>query len=244
MVVLPADHYIPDREKFINCLNKAIDYAKKGYLVTFGIVPTRPETGYGYIEIGEKLSDDVYEVKRFKEKPNQKQANAFIRQGRFLWNSGMFVWLASTILQEIQKYLPEVYDALVKIKSEPNRENILRIYENMPNISIDYGVMEHAKRVAVVRSDFIWDDVGAWTSLERIHKPDTNGNIIMGRHVGIDTRNTIIKSDDGLVATLGINGLLIVKSGNVILVCDKRYAQSIKEIVAKISECSELNEYL
>lgn len=242
MVVLPADHYIPDNDLFLNTLEKAIEVAHKGWLVTFGIVPTRAETAYGYIELGERLAEDVYKVKSFKEKPNQKQAQRFIREGKFLWNSGMFVWTRNKILSEIQAYMPEFYQELEKFKS--NKISLLDLYNKAPNISIDYAVMEKSQYVGVVRSKFLWDDIGSWLALERIYKPDSAGNIKIGLHKGMGTRNCIIMSDKGIITTIGISNLIVVRSGDAVFVCDKRSVSDIKELVHQLGQNKEFKDYL
>jgi len=161
MVVLPSDHYIPEVDKFLHTVKLAITIAKKGYLVTFGIVPTRPETGYGYIELGELIDKNVYRVKSFKEKPNQKEAQRFVREKRFLWNSGMFVWQVDKILEEIKIHMPEFYNKLMRFKdtidTQEEGDSLLNLYEQAPKTSIDYGVMERAKNVAVVKASFKWE---------------------------------------------------------------------------------------
>lgn len=247
-VVLPADHYIPDRDMFLHTLEDAIKVAQssdeypKGLLVTFGIVPTRAETGYGYIEIGDPLTEGVYKAKSFKEKPNQKQAQRFIREGKFLWNSGMFVWTRAKILSEIKTHMPEFYNELEKFSA--NKISLLELYNKAPNISIDYGVMEKSKDVAVVKSKFLWDDVGSWLALERIYQADSDGNIKVGLHKGIETRNCIIVSDKGVISTIGTSNLIIVRWGEAVFVCDKRWVDEIKELVHQMGQDENFNKYI
>jgi len=242
MVVLPADHHIPDKELFLTTLDKAISVAQKGWLVTFGIVPTRAEMGYGYIEVGDSIADDVYKVKSFKEKPNQKQAQRFLREDKFLWNSGIFVWTRNKILSEIQSYMPDFYKELSKF--EANQLTMLDLYNKAPNISIDYAVLEKSHNVAVIKSDFLWDDVGSWNALERVHKADDHGNIKVGLHKGMSTDNCIIVSDSGVIATIGIANLIIVHSGEAVFVCDKHHIGEIKELIRRMSEDETLSTYL
>jgi len=247
MVVLPSDHYIPEVDKFLNTVKLATTIAKKGYLVTFGIVPSRPETGYGYIEVGELIDKSVYRAKSFKEKPNQKEAQRFLREKRFLWNSGMFVWQVNKILGEIKIHIPELYDKLMRFKetigTDKENESLLNLYEEAPKTSIDYGVMERAKNVAVVKASFKWDDVGSWLALERVMKKDDAGNIGIGEHIALDTKDSIIVSDDGIIAALGVKDAIIIKDGNVVLVCDKGRAQDIKKLVQTLEE-KKMNKYL
>lgn len=242
MVVLPADHYIPDKDLFLQTMKKAIKVAKKGWLVTFGIVPTRAETGYGYIEIGEPLEDNVYKVKSFKEKPNHKQAQRFIREGKFLWNSGMFVWTKDKILSEIRTHMSEFYQEFDKFRT--NKSSLLNFYNKAPNISIDYAVMEKSNNVAVVKSEFLWDDIGTWIALERIYKSDTNGNIKIGFHKGIDTKNCIIVADKGIISTIGISNLIIVRNGDAIFICDKKAIGEIKGLIRHLSQDNNFKKYL
>ncbi len=241
MVVLPSDHYIGTVDKFLTCVKEAINLAEKGFLVTFGIVPTRPETGYGYIEVGKKLTDKSYKVASFKEKPNFRQAQEFLKSGKYLWNSGMFVWKVKVILSEIKKYLPDLYSGLMEIKKGGDP---IKFYPKFPKISIDYGVMERSDRVAVIRADFSWDDVGSWTSLERIYDKDEDGNIKLGDAVLLDTRDTIVYSSDGIIATLGVNNLIVIRSGDAVLVCDKSKAQEVKRIVSELSKQEKFRKYL
>ncbi len=242
MVVLPADHYIREPSQFLHTLQKAIKIAKQGWLTTFGIVPAYAETGYGYIEAGDKIEKDVYKVKSFKEKPNQKQAQRFVREKRFLWNSGMFVWTQEEILTAFKSYMPELYKALLDFKAK--KISLLELYKKAPNISIDSGIMEKAPNVAVVKSDFAWDDIGSWLALERIHKLDKQGNIKIGLYKGLSTRNCVIVGDKGVIATLGVSNLIIVKSGNAVFVCDKKEVRDIKKLVHELSQNKKFKKYL
>ena len=242
MLVLPADHYIPDKDLFLKTLEKAIKVARKGRLVTFGVVPTRAETGYGYIEFGDEITKDVYEVKSFKEKPNQMQAQKFIREGRFLWNSGVFVWSSKKILSEIEKSMPEFHKELLNFKA--GRISLLKLYRKAPNISIDYAVMEKTQDVAVIKSDFAWDDVGSWLALERVYKADSNGNIKIGLHKGMRTRDCIMVSDKGIITTLGTSNLIIIRHKDAVFVCDKKVAGDIKKLVHQLSQDKNFKKYL
>jgi mannose-1-phosphate guanylyltransferase len=242
MVVLPADHHIPDQELFSRTLQKAIQVAQDGHLVTFGVIPTRAETGYGYVELGGMLSEDVYKVKSFKEKPNQKQAQRFFRGGGFLWNSGMFVWQQGKMLSEMKKYLPEFYGPLADFQS--GRKSLLDLYTEAPSISIDYAVMEKSVDVAVIRSHFLWDDIGSWVALERMHKTDSHGNVKIGLHKGIGTSNCTIVSDDGVICTIGASDLIIVRSGDAVFVCDKRRVGDIKKLVQQMSQSKKFKKFL
>ncbi|MFA5031918.1 MAG: sugar phosphate nucleotidyltransferase [bacterium] len=242
MAVLPADHWIPDGREFLNAIEKAVEIANQGWLVTFGITPKRAETGYGYIEVGDEITGSIYKVKNFKEKPNQKEAQEFIHAGRFLWNSGIFVWRVDKILQAFHSCMPELYDDLMKLKRR--QISLVQLYNKAQNISIDYGVMEKCQNVAVVKSNFTWDDVGSWTSLERLHSLDKHNNVKLGLHSGIDTKDCIIVSTNGAIATIGVSDLVIVQSDNVVFVCDRNRIDEIKSLVRQIGEDKDFEKYL
>ena len=239
MIVLPADHLIKDENKFINILNKAVLTAEAGRnLVTLGIKPTHPETGYGYIHYGDELhaidEDQIFEVENFTEKPDLKTAKEFLEDGNYLWNSGMFIWQLESILYNIEKYLPEMYDSLLKIKkslgTDSEKKVIRNEFEKMDSVSIDYGIMEKAEDIFVIPGSFGWDDLGSWPALERVKKVDDDGNVVIGKHYGIDTTNSIIHSPDKVVTTIGLDDVVIVNTEDAILICNKKRAQEVKEI--------------
>lgn len=253
MVVLTADHIISDIPLFLKHVEVAIKVAKESNcLVTFGLVPKKAETGYGYIQVGNFLRSfsgiEVYEAASFLEKPSLEQAQAFLNSKNYLWNSGMFVWKMEVIVKAIEEYMPFLHEGLEKIApfigTKREAYIIKEIYEKLPNISIDYGVMEKAKNVLVVKSDFPWIDVGSWSSLEHIYLPDENGNTILGKFLGIDTRGCIIVSEKPLVAALGISDLVIVVERDVVLVCDKNKVQQIRALVEKIDSSPTLRYYI
>lgn len=247
MIVLPADHHITEREAFLDCIKRAVDISKRGYLVTFGIVPARPETGYGYIEMGEKICDGVCEVKKFKEKPSQKKASEFIKKGKFLWNSGIFVWRTKRIIEEFHHFQPEFsreMEMYIKIEDESKREKVLReIYERGEYISIDYAIMEKASRVAVVKASFGWDDVGSWSALERLLGKDKNGNTVVGDVISLDTKDSIIVSERGVIGTIGVSNLVVVHTEDATLILPKERSQEVKEIVRRLSDHKNLEKY-
>lgn len=239
MIVLPADHLIKDEERFVELLRKAIMVAAAGEnLVTMGIKPTHPETGYGYIHFGQvyhRIDDDrVYRVKAFTEKPDLDTARSFLEDGNYLWNSGMFVWNINTILKEIENHMPHLSESLAKIEKALDtdlEEKVIRDeFKKIEGISIDYGIMEKAENIFVLPGDFGWDDLGSWPALERVKKMDKDGNVILGKHYGIDTRNSIIHSPDKVVTTIGLENIVIVNTEDAILICDKNRAQEVKEI--------------
>lgn len=249
VAVLPADHTVKEKEIFQEDLSIAVKVAKDtGCLLTFGINPAGPATGYGYIELGEIINDSydnpAYEVKSFKEKPDYHTAKMYVQKGNYVWNSGMFVWTTTSIFEAIEKYMPELFEGLMQIQDALdtiNEKDVIReVFEKLPKISIDYGVMEKADNVLCIRARFTWDDVGAWSALERITQKDENGNVIKSLWKGNDTKNSIIVSDGDLIVTLGVSNLIIVKSKNALVVMDKSKEQEIKKIVKEISKDEEL----
>lgn len=250
MVVLPSDHVIIGQENFENTLKTAIDIAKEGdYLVTMGINPTRPESGYGYIEKGNEIQKGAFKVKRFIEKPNIDVAKSFLEKGNYMWNSGMFVWRADRLLREIKKYLPDLYKNLMRIYEyigTPEEEEVIEEeYLKIDGISIDFGVMQRTHRAAVLETDFIWDDIGSFTSLERFMSPDENNNVISGGEVSlIDVNSTTILGDKRLIAAIGLKDMLIVDTKDVILICPKERCQEIKEMVKGLSARDEFERFI
>jgi len=221
-------------------------------LITFGIVPRFPATGYGYIRRGRKLATirglDVFSVREFKEKPDRKTAEKYLSSGRYYWNSGIFLWKVSLILKQIRKFLPGHFRALMKIRkalgTTGERKVIEREYGNLKKTSIDYGVLEKASDVRVVAADFEWDDVGAWRSLEDHHGQDAGGNTILGAFVGVNTSGSIIVSDSKhLVAAIDMKDVIIVQTADATLVCPKRSAQKVKELVTLLHE-KGMDKYL
>lgn len=247
MVVLPADHYLKNDKEFRSKLLTAIEFAKEDYLVTFGIIPSRAETGYGYIEAAQKIGNDVYEVKKFKEKPSPKKANEFIKKGNYFWNSGIFVWKTKRIIEEFHNFQDDLISAMEDyslIKDESKRKRRLdEIYSKLEAISIDYAIMEKASNVAVVKSDFGWDDVGSWNSLERLKKKDKHGNVVDGDVVYIDANNSILVAEHGVIAVVGFSNIIVVHTRDATLVLPKEKAQEVKEIVQMLKSTSDFKKY-
>lgn len=251
MIVLPSDHLIKSNEIFIDTLNTALEVVEGENLATIGIIPNYPETGYGYINFqkNEKLEKlhNVYEVLKFVEKPNLETAKEYLSTGNYLWNSGMFVWKVSTILNNFEKHLPEVYEKTVKIGEKIGtaeyEETLKKEFENMPSESIDYGIMEKAENIYVIPGNFGWDDVGSWLSLERINKTNQDGNVISGNVISIKTKNSIIQGTNKLIATIGLKDLIIVDTEDAILICNKENTQEVKEIINNLKICNRI-EYL
>ena len=245
IVVLPADHYIPDRDSFADAIRYAAGIAEeRRALATFGIEPTRPETGYGYIEVDNPLAKNrgqaLYDVRQFREKPDIETARTFLTSGRHFWNSGIFVWTVSTILGAYREHMPGMYESLMELREhlggEDESDAIGAFYSGARRVSIDYGIMEKADNVLMVSGDFFWDDIGSWSALERVYDPDDDGNILKGDCVVHDTHDSIFLSEDGLVAGIGVTGIVVVRIGDVTLVCDKQRAQEVREIVRLLRE--------
>ncbi len=248
MAVMTADHCIGRNERFqADCLTAFEQAESEDVLVTFGIQPTRPETGYGYIELGECVAERkgalVHEVRRFCEKPDAATAQKFLEAGHFVWNSGMFVWRCSVLREAMRRYAPWLGRASEEMAAALGQgdevERLRAIFQRLPKTSIDYAVMEHARNVRCVRATFEWDDVGTWTALARHHRADADGNTVLGEAVLLETARSIIYNQTcgarpaPLVAALGVSDLVIVVSDDAILVCHRERANRIKEIVEK-----------
>lgn len=241
MGVFPSDHYIKSVDEFQRALKSASSIAERTEkLVTMGITPTYPSTGYGYIKYDRKRSipseDKIaYEVVEFVEKPDIPKAKAYMESGNYLWNSGMFVWKTSVILKSFKRFLPRLYRNIEELEPSigtPREKDMIEaIYPILQNISIDYGVMERSDEVAVIPGDFGWNDVGCWDSLGSVFPPDENGNITKGDFVDIETRNSIIYSNSRLVAAVGLEDMIVVETSDALLVCPKEKAQDVKRVV-------------
>jgi len=244
MVVLPSDHYIPDEKAFSRSIREAVKTARRGdHLVTLGVVPGRPETGYGYIKTGRKTAAapaaDCFEVTRYVEKPNLAKARRYIREGGYYWNAGIFVWRVQVLLEGLKLHMPELHLGLfkfLKALSTGKKETAETIFARLPKLSIDYGLMEKARNVLMIPAPFAWDDVGTWTSLLRVLPRDETGNVVRGKTVALDTTNCVIITDSTQVATLGVSDLVIVASKKGILVCDASKAQEVRQIAKALSE--------
>lgn len=255
MAVLTADHFIADVERFRNVLEAAASVAKKGHLVTLGIEPSTPSTGYGYIEQGEKLDAtagfDVFRVERFTEKPDQEAALRMVEDGGFTWNSGMFIWRVDRILEEFQKQMPDFYVQLAELQSvlgtRGYKPTLERVWPQVNKQAIDYGVMEGAQDVAVIPVNIGWSDVGSWGSLAELlvemGDEDDQGNVVVGEHVGIDTRNSMIFADERLVATIGLKDVVVVDAGDAVLVCPMDREQEVRDLVNRLKH-EGMDEYL
>ncbi len=239
MVSLAADHAVEDVEEFRSVLAAAIEAAVEGHLVTLGIVPDGPETGYGYIERGEVLArldgHTMYRVVRFTEKPDQATAEAFLQTGRYFWNASIFVWRVSSILAEVQRLLPSLHRSLMEIQpvlgTAGQQKALARVWESVTPISVDVGIMEKAKDVVVIPADIGWSDVGCWTAVAKLAQPDVEGNVLEGQGVLLDCGDTYIRSSGRLVAALGLQGMIVIDTGDAVLVCHKDRAQDVRKVV-------------
>ncbi|MDY3795204.1 MAG: mannose-1-phosphate guanylyltransferase [Agathobacter sp.] len=238
MCIFPSDHFIKNEAAFTSILKEAIAVAEEGSLVTMGITPTFPCTGYGYIRFDKNESSLAKRVVEFKEKPNLATAEEYVASGEYAWNSGMFVWKASVILEQFEQLLPDVYACLTKIADAmgtPTEKAVIdEVYPTIPSISIDYGIMEKSDKVKVISAEMGWNDVGSWDNLGVLYDEDAQGNVFAGDHLAIDTKGCITYSKKRLISTVGVENLIIVETDDSILVCDKNRAQDVKLIVERL----------
>lgn len=253
MVVLPADHQITKQKAFLSYLNSAVETAKnENSLVTIGIKPNRPETGYGYICYNKgskivKADNEVFSVNNFTEKPDSQKAQDFLQAGNYLWNSGMFIWKTETILNAFKNHLPDVYKLAMELQnSELSQKDFNQFYRACPSISIDYGIMEKAEKVHVVPGEFGWNDVGSWTAVHELSEKDENGNAFGDAKVSIiDSSQNYIHTDSGkLVSLVGIDNVAVVETEKAILVVNLNKAQGVKQVVDELKSNPELKEFL
>ena len=245
MAVFPADQVITTIEPFLKLLKQAETIANENHLVTLGIKPTSPETGYGYIKQGKAIEENSFKVDRFIEKPDKLTAEKYLKEGSYYWNSGIFVWKVSTLLNEISLYLPKLHEQLEELTSntapikgkypyQKLSESGKKIFHSLESVSIDHGVMEKSTNVAVLPAEIEWNDVGTWTSLAEISKNDSHGNVINGNVVSVENSDSIIQAENRLVAALGLKGIIVVDTPDALLVCPKERAQDVKKIVEQI----------
>ena len=249
MMVLPSDHLIKYNSMFVSTLSDACEVAELGEnLVTLGITPDSPETGYGYIKfLPDKTLGRAFAVERFVEKPNLEVAKAYVASEQYLWNSGMFVWKVSTILDNLKAYLPETFEGLERIQAAIGTEQHEAVLEKefyaFQSESIDYGVMEKANHIYILTGAFGWDDVGSWLAVGRLKTSNEFGNVIDGNVVSVNTKNCIIQGEGKLIATIGLSDLIIVDSKDAILICEKDSAGDIKKVLENLRICNQ-TQYL
>ncbi len=244
IAVLPSDHFIKEAPKFIYALAKSFAIAKYGYIVTMGIKPARPETGYGYIKAHSRIritgAGVCYQVEKFIEKPDTAKARALWRKSGYYWNSGMFIFKAEAMLQEIRRLAPATGRLIVGIDSE---KELAEIWPKLPSISIDYAIMEGTARAVVLPVDYKWTDLGSWQNLAEVLPRDKRGNIFKGPYADINSRNTLIWAGRRLVAAVGLQDIIIVDTGDALLVCHKDKAQDVRKIVQSLQN-NKLKKYL
>lgn len=250
MVVLPSDHHIENEKLYIETLSQAVEIAnKKRGIVTLGITPSRAETGYGYIEMGQRAIAEIptFKVERFTEKPNLEVAKDFLLKGSYLWNSGMFIFRADVILREIEKYLPKLYKSLMEIYKHLGEENedevISEQYSLIDGISIDFGVMQKTRKAYVIKSDFIWDDIGSFSALSRYLEEDKNNKRSDNVYLQ-DSENCAVFGEKNLIIGFGLKDLIVVDAGDVILIMDKNKEQEIKHLLNDISNERRYGEFM
>jgi mannose-1-phosphate guanylyltransferase/mannose-6-phosphate isomerase len=252
MIVLPADHWIERKQNFVAVLSRAVELAQQETLVILGIIPDRPETGYGYIHRGGPLpldhqqqppAPEAYHVAQFVEKPPAQTAQAYIASGEYYWNAGIFVWRATTILAEISTHLPQLRRSLDQLEPFLHRKEYNRVltgvYRRLDAVSIDQGVLEKSSRLLVLPAEIGWSDLGEWTAIHRLSEPDANGNVHRGNVVAIDNENSFIYSGRRMIATIGLKDTVVVDTDDALLVCPANRAQEVKEVVQQLQTRKE-----
>ena len=239
-IILPADHLIKSKRSVQSILKKAANFAEKSKgLVTIGIKPTRPETGYGYIQVDdEEIEKGIYKVQTFAEKPNHSTAERFVESGVFLWNSGMFIWKTETILNEIKTYLPDLYDGLLKIEKSIGTDSyqkvLTKVYGQLVNISIDYGIMEKSPKVYLTKGEFPWSDVGSWEEVYQQSKKNKKNNAEIGEVYTENSNDSYIYSPKKYTAVIGLDNVIVIDTKDALLICNRDNAQDVKHIVDHI----------
>ncbi len=250
MMVLASDHLIKYEDIFRNVLKEAVEIAEeKENIVTIGIMPDCPETGYGYIKKDSVVKKgNANAVERFVEKPDRETAIQYLNSGEYLWNSGMFVWKASTVMSSLEQYMPDIYERLMTIQAAigtaEEKKVLCEEFTAMRSESVDYGVMEQAKDIFVLPGQFGWDDVGSWLAVGRIKGEDADGNTLSGNVVTVNTKNSIIEAKERLIATVGLDGVVVVDTEDVTLIGDKIHMGDIKKILEQLRASEDRKDYL
>lgn len=248
MVVSPSDHLINDEELFRDTILAAAKLAKdKDGIVTIGITPTYPATGYGYVKTSKDITGNEkirqFKVERFVEKPDEETATTYMKQGEFYWNSGLFIFKISVFLDAVKQFAPNLYADLRKIQADmgtPAFERTLdTIYRAVESISVDYGIMEHAHNIYLVEGNFDWNDLGSWESVYLADKKDDNGNVGLGENIFLNTNNSYVYADGGLIAVVGLDDVIVVQDGNTTLVCKRDKTQDVKKIVEQLKSANK-----
>lgn len=245
IAVLPSDHLIKDEEAFIKTLKSAEEFIKKEHnsIITLGIIPDRPETDYGYIKYNgaeEKVQGfKIYHTERFVEKPNIETAKGYIKDGSYLWNSGIFVWKASTIKNLTKKFLPKTFESIREISDSFHKDNFNEVlrskYNQVDSISVDYGIMEKADKIYVIPSDFGWDDVGTWKSIERYIKKDIDNNVFIGQVMNFNSRNNLVVGDGKKIALIGIEDIFVIDAKDILIIGRKNHLYEMKNIIKEMT---------
>ncbi len=241
MQVLPADHAVADAERFVECLSAAARLANQGSLVTLGIRPTRPETGYGYIQLGEPIGSEAFQVRAFVEKPDAPTAVGYLESGQYLWNAGIFVFRADAILGAIRQHLPELAEALARIARTIGKRGyapaVAREFGKLGSVSIDFGVMEKADNLAVVRGDFGWSDLGSFASLPEVRRADERGNVVSGEVAAmVECENCVVFAGKRPLALAGLSDMVVIDADDVVLVVPKQKSQKVRDVVQAFSK--------
>lgn len=235
IIAVPSDHLIEDKEKFISTVKKGEKLAEKGYIVTFGIEPSYPETGYGYINTSEKI-EDGYKVKAFVEKPDIETAKEYLKAKTYFWNSGIFMFKASTLFEETFKHAPDIAKVSEEINFSETYEIPFINFDKMPSISIDYAIMEKSDKIALVKLESDWNDLGSWQSIYDVSKKDENGNVFIGHVLDKSSKNSFVYSSSKLVATIGLEDTVIVETEDAILACKKDRTQDVKQVYETLKQ--------
>jgi mannose-1-phosphate guanylyltransferase len=237
VAMFPSDHFIEGKEEFHDQLLLASLASNLDYIVTFGIRPDYPATGYGYVRLGEPLEDfegTIHHVGAFVEKPDINTARKYMEEGGYLWNSGIFVWGGKFFLDQVEEYTPDIYSLLKEIEKDLNtpaeKEALDRFYSEVEKISVDYAIMERSGRILIVPATFQWDDLGSWSALERVIRKDEGGNVVVGKAILNDVRDSIVYSEDGVVALLGVKDIVVVRMGGVTMVCHKDRVEDVRKL--------------
>ncbi len=243
-MVLPSDHFVADEVEYLACVRRALDGAQRGYITTLGIRPTRPETGYGYIEIGREIGGGVHEVARFVEKPDRARAEQYVRDGKFLWNAGMFFYQARRMMEAVGEHMPEVARSIAGIdeaaRAGQEGEALARLFPAMPSISIDVGVMEKERRIAVVPGSFGWNDLGSWQSAWELAQKDHHGNVLPDDGLAVEASNNLVwdaRTETGtkrVYALVGVSDLVVVETDDAVLVIPRERAQDVRLVVEEL----------
>jgi mannose-1-phosphate guanylyltransferase len=243
LVVLPADHAVKDEARLRSALSEAVAQARENeVLVTIGIPPTHPNTGYGYIKRGELLGGRTYRVDRFYEKPNLQRAERYLEAGGYSWNSGMFVWRASVVLEAFKEHLPAMYEGLLAIRDEiergaPTSSRVSELFSSFESISIDFGILEHARNCLVIDAEeFGWNDVGSWDQWAENFAPDSEGNLLKGDALAIDSAGCVVRSQDRLIAVVGLKDVVVIDSGDALLVVSREHVQDVRKVVTELKQ--------